>query len=1081
MRITASSLCKFLGSASIVLLVACGSSLPAGAAQFSPALFSGMQWRNIGPFHAGRTVAAAGVPSEPNVFYIGAVDGGVWKTTDAGWTWKPIFDDEPTPSIGAIAVAPSNPDIIYVGTGEADPRSEMSYGDGMYKSTNAGKTWTHIGLDKTMQIGAIIVDPHNPNRLFVAALGNIYAASPERGIYRSTDGGQTWQKVLFKNENVGGIGLAFDPGNSQIVYASLWATRRPPWSVYPSSIGPGSGIFKSTDGGSTWTQLTKGLPAEGVGKIGIAVAPSDPNRVYAIIGTKTPQQGGGLYRSDDAGASWKLADSDPRIWGRQWYFGHVTVDPKNENTLYVMNVTIYRSTNGGTDFEAWKGNSGGNDYKELWINPNDTDRMLSTSDMLGGVVTVDGGKIWSTWNNQPTGQYYGVYADNQSPFWVGGAMQDSGGHSVASDVANGRITYSDVKGTCTGGESDQVAADPLSVAELYGSGFGGPTKCNMLTGASESISPLLAYPDTTFRHGWTVPVAFSMANKHAFYYGTQFLFQTTDGGQTWQKISPDLSRENPGIPSNLDPATAADTTYAQQTLGPRWGFIYAIAPSPLQADTIWVGTDDGQIWVTHDDGQHWSNVTPKSVSAWSKVIMISVSHFDANTAYAAIDRHRLNDFAPHILRTTDGGKTWQEVDSGLPAKGFAEAVKQDPVRKGMLWAGTQFGVYVSFDRGERWQSLRLNMPPVEIRDFAFKDNSVAIATFGRGLWVLDDLSPLREVNSDIAGSSAYLFKPEAAALQPGLRGFGGHTDLAAAADMDVLDIWSGEPRMKGAIIDYYLRSKASGPVTLEILDAKGEVIRQYSSATKYQAPNPKSLTVPPVWITPPAALLATAGMHRFAWDMRAVSPGAPAATGIAAFFGGGGHQVLPGQYTVRLTVDGHHYEQPLTVTPPAVTPAPRVVKYDEANKQAQLQLLGQIQAVQAKVMSAERDAGQLRAQLASLSQRASGATATAVKALDEKARDIQGFSEPPAPDSSGEGAATPTYNSLRGLASTLQGLGFALQLGGSAPPKQAIVTGLDKTRKTADATLAAWDQLKQQDVAQLNAELSKARLPTIKP
>ncbi|HEX7326478.1 MAG TPA: hypothetical protein VF292_14180 [Rhodanobacteraceae bacterium] len=1067
--------------AAIVALLAAGAvPLAAAAAQFSPALYSGMQWRNIGPFHAGRTVAGTGVPSEPNVFYIGAVDGGVWKTTNAGWTWKPIFDHEPVASIGAIAVAPSNPNIVYVGTGEADPRSEMSYGDGMYKSTDGGRTWTHIGLDKSMEIGSIIVDPHNPDRLFAAALGNIYAASPERGIYRSTDGGKTWQKVLYKGPDVGGMGLAFDPQNPQIVYATLWATRRPPWSVYPPSIEPGSGIYKSTDGGSTWTQLTRGLPSKGVGKIGIAVAPTDPSRVYAIIGTKSADGGGGLYRSDDAGATWKLADGDPRIWGRQWYFGHVTVDPKNANTLYVMNVTIYRSTDGGTRFEAWKGNSGGNDYKELWINPGHTNIMLSTSDMLGGVVSVDGGRIWSTWNNQPTGQYYGVYADNQYPFWVGGAMQDSGGHSVASNVPSRRITYADVKGTCTGGESDQVVVDPLSVAELYGSGFAGPTRCNMLTGASQSISPLLAYPGTVFRHDWTIPVAFSMADKHALYYANQFLFQTTDGGQTWQKISPDLSREHPGIPANLDPTTAADTTYDQRTFGPRWGAIYAIAPSPLKAGTIWVGTDDGLIWVTHDDGQHWSNVTPPSVTPWSKVIMLSASHFNADTAYAAIDRHRLNDFAPHILRTTDGGKTWHEIDTGLPASGFVEAVKQDPKRQGMVWAGTQFGVYVSFDSGNHWQSLRLNMPPVEIRDFAFKDDSVAIATFGRGLWVLDDLSPLRQLDANVANASAYLFKPEPAALPGGRGGFGGHVDLAAAADMDVLQIWSGQPRMKGAIIDYYLKSPAAGPVTLQILDSAGRTVREYSSATRFHAPNPAHLTVPAVWITPPASLLATAGMHRFAWDMRVMPPGAAAATGMAAFFGGGGHEALPGRYTVKLTVDGHAYTQPLTVTDPVVVPAPHVTPFNAANKQAQVQLLGRIHALQSRVMAAAHSVAGLREQLAAAAPRASGQLKTSIASVDKQALEIEGFAGAPAPNTSGEGAAKPAYTSLKGIAATLQGLGFALQTGGSAPPKPAIVTGFDKTTTTANATLAKWTALQAGSVKRLDARLKSAGMAGLK-
>ncbi|MGH8183302.1 MAG: WD40/YVTN/BNR-like repeat-containing protein [Rhodanobacteraceae bacterium] len=1063
----------------VAALVLATGVLPvtAHAAQFEPALFSGMHWRNIGPYVAGREVAVAGVPSEPNVFYFGAVDGGVWKTTNAGWTWTPIFDHEPIASIGAIAVAPSNPDIIYVGTGEADPRSEVSHGDGMYKSADGGKTWTHIGLDRSMHIGTIIVDPHDPNRLFVAVLGNIYAATPERGIYRSTNGGKTWQKVLFKNANVGGMDLAFDPRNSQIVYATLWATRRPPWSVYPPSNQPGAGIYKSTDGGTTWRQLTQGLPNVGVGKIGIAVTPSNPDRVYAIVDAKQ----GGLYRSDDAGATWKRMGHAARIWERAWYFGRVTVDPKHENTLYLMNTSVYKSTDGGASFIAWKGAPSGNDYHELWIDPNDPGRMALSSDMLGTVISVDGGKIWSTWNNQPTAQYYHVYASNRYPFWVGGAVQDTGGHSIASTVPNGRITYRYWRPTCTGGESNQVAADPLSVAELYGTGYGGgPSKCNMLTGTNEDISPLIAYPDMTFRHDWTVPVTFSMANKHAFYFANQFLWQTTDGGNTWKKISPDLSREHPGVPSNLDPATAADTTYDQQALGPRWGVIYTIAPSPLQADTIWVGSDDGLIWVTRDDGGHWSNVTPPGVTAWSKVIMLDASHFNADTAYTAIDRHRLNDFGPHVYRTRDDGKTWQQIDNGLPPDAYVQAVKQDPKRKGLLWAGTSVGVYVSFDAGELWQPLRLNMPVVEVRDFAFKDNSVAIATFGRSLWVLDDLSPLRQLNATIAQSPAYLYKPETALLPIGSSGLGLGDNLAAAADMDPIQIWSGEPRMKGAIIDYYLKASAKGPVTLDILDAQGKVIRQYSSVTQSPQPNPKNLPFPAVWVKPPAALSDGAGMHRFAWDFKAIPPGKPAATGMAAFFGGSGHTVVPGQYTVRLTVDGKNYSQPLTAKlPNPMQPALTGVHFDAAAAHAQLQLFDRIQALQSKVTAAEHAAGQLRKQLAARETKATGTLADSIKSLDKQARAIQGFAATPAPDTSGEGAAQPTYNSLKGLATSLRIQASALQQGGMGPPRQAVITGFDKTRETANATLAAWSKLHTSDVQRLNAQLHAAGLRTL--
>lgn len=1045
------------------------SALPAMAQPFTPSLMSGLSWRLLGPFRAGRSVAIAGVPTQPNVFYFGAVDGGVWKTINAGTTWTPIFDKQPIASIGAIAVAASDPNVIYVGTGEADPRSQISYGDGMYKSTDAGKTWAHIGLDKSSHIGEIIVDPANPDRVFVAVLGNLYAANPERGVYGSTDGGKTWKKVLYKNANVGAIDLAFAPNNSQVIYASLWATRRPPWAVYPPANGPGSGLYKSTDGGSTWTHLTNGLPADAVGKIGIAVAPTDPNRVYAIIDAKK----GGLYRSDDAGATWTLADGEARIWGRGWYFDRVTVDTKNPDKLYIMNTSTYRSTDGGKSFDAIKGAPGGDDYHRLWVNPHDPDRMVLSSDQ-GTIVSVDGAQSWSSWNNQPTGQMYHITADNRDPFWVYGAMQDSGGHPVTTDVSRGRITYRFWTQACTGGESNGIAADPLSEAELYGISFTGVSRCNAATGSSQSISPLDAYPGEVFRHTWTLPVVFSMADKHAVYYSNQFLFKSVDGGKNWQKISPDLSRARPGIPANLDPTTAADTTYEQRTGGSHWGVIYTIAPSPLVADTVWTGTDDGLIWHTTDGGKNWKDVTPKSVTPWSKVIMLDASHFDAGTAYAAIDRHRLNDYGPHVLRTSDGGNTWQEVDSGLPHNAYVMSIKQDPGRKDMVFAGTSTGVYVSFDRGAQWQSLKLNMPPVEIRDFVFHDNSVAIATFGRAFWILDDLNSLHQLTPAVAQSAAYLFQPETAILHTGQGGFSRGASLKPATNMDPIEVASGEPRMKGAILDYYLKSAANGPVALEILDESGKVIRRYSSTDNSPVQNPKTMDVPAVWRTEPTPLQATAGMHRFSWDLHAITPGAPPATGMAAFFGGGS-AVLPGQYTVKLTVDGQSYSQPLTVK---MDPG---IHYRVEALQAQAQMVDQIKALQAKVGVALHDVAKLRTQLQTLGAKASGQKkiATAIATLDLKAKNIEGYAAPPEPDSSGEGSAKPTPDSLKGLSASLMGMSFATQQGGVEAPTPAVITGYGKLQKAVDATLVRSHQLETTDVAQLNARLSKANLPAI--
>ncbi len=1046
--------------------------MAASAQGYDAGLLSGLQWRLLGPFRAGRTEAVAGVPGQPNVFYSGAVDGGVWKTDNAGITWEPIFDDAPIASIGAIAVAPSNPDIIYVGTGESDPRSQISYGDGMYKSTDAGKTWTHIGLPKSMHISHVIVDPKNPQRLFVAVLGNLYAANPERGVYRSIDGGATWQKVLYKNPDVGAIDVVFAPDDPQVVYAALWATRRPPWNVYPPSNGPGSGVYKSADGGNTWTHLTKGLPTAGLGKIGLAVAPTDSNRVYAILDADQ----GGLYRSDDAGATWKLADGEARIWGRGWYFDRLTVDPKNADELYVMNTSVYRSTDGGHSFEAIKGTAGGDDYRRLWINPDDPDRMVLSSDQ-GTIVSVNGARTWSSWDNQPTGQFYHVIADNRDPFWVYGAQQDSGPRGVVTDVPEGRLTYAHWASTCTGGESDMLAVDPDSVADLYATTLlydlnaNTLTRCNQLTGVKKVVTPWAAYPGEQFRHTWTLPTVFSQAPGHALYFANQFMWKSTDKGEHWQRISKDLSRAKPGVPANLDPTTAADTTYQQKTGDSHWGVIYSIAPSPLQADTVWAGTDDGLIWVTHDGGTHWQDVTPKGLSAWSKVIMLDASHTDAGTAYAAIDRHRLNDYTPHVLRTRDAGKTWQEVIKGLPGKAYVQAIKEDPDRPGLLFAGTSIGVYVSFDAGDQWQSLQLNLPVTEIRDFAFHGNSVAIATFGRSLWILDDLSPLHQLDPAIARSNVHLFKPEVAVLRPGADHDQRDTSLAVATNLTPIEVASGAPRMKGALLDYYLKTAASGPVTLDILDAGGKVIRHYSSTTKYPAVDPKSLNVPAVWISTPPPLPATAGMHRFSWDLRAIAADGHGSTATDAF---GGHRVLPGTYTVKLTVDGTSYTQPLTVEQHAGT------RQDPAALQARTALVQQVIGLQTKVAVAQRSVSQLRKQLAALHGQA-GATGAVVKAVakvDGDARELEGHAPPPLPDTTGVGDAAPASDSLLGLAQMLGGLSRTTQESTGAPTV-AELAALDKLRQGVESTLARWQQFESGDLAKLNTQLRKAGLPEV--
>jgi photosystem II stability/assembly factor-like uncharacterized protein len=879
----------------LAVLVAGGLwPIPMAVAQqrLDASFYSGLRWRMIGPFRGGRVNAVSGVPGQPNTFYFGSVGGGVWKSTNSGRTWAPIFDSQPIASIGAIGVASSAPDVVYVGTGEADMRSQISYGNGMYKSTDAGKTWTHIGLDATRQIGRVIVDPKNPNNVFVAALGHVYGPNPDRGVYRSRDGGATWQKVLFKNDSVGAIDLLFDPQNSQVVYATLWNTRRPPWSIYPPSYGPGGGIFKSTNGGDSWQPLTNGVPTEGLGRIGLAVAPVNHNRIYAIVDAKA----GGFYRSDDAGATWTLMSGDKRIWGRGWYFGKTAVDPKNPDTVYVSNTSVYRSTDAGRSWTAIKGAPGGDDYHQLWIYPDDPNRMVLGSDQ-GAIVSVDGAQTWSSWYNQPTAELYHVAADNRFPYWVTGAQQDSGAAGVPSRGNLAEISMHDWKPVGAGDEAGYTAPDPLHPEILFG---GTVTRWNAITGEAKDVSPEHGMT-VPARHTWTLPLVFSAADPHALYFSNQFLFKTTSGGASWSQISTDLSREDPGVPPNLDEATAADAPKDK-----RRGVIYTIAPSPLRAPMIWVGTDDGLIHLTKDDGKNWQNVTPPELTPWSKVVMIDASHFDVNEAYAAIDRHRVEDNEPYIYRTRDGGKSWQKITNGLPAGVYMQTVKEDPQRKGLLFAGTELGVFASFDDGEHWQSLQLNLPPCSMRDLAIHENDLIVATHGRGFWVLDDISPLRQINHQVVNSDAFLFRPaEAINFPPG----------SEDGTPQPRDEPLAENPPYGAFIYYYLKSAASGPVTVEILDPAGETIRRYSSQDVTPPVNPDTLSIPAFWIRTPATLSGAAGMHRWVWDLKPTPPADRGSRGGGGggFFRSGEARVLPGAYTVKLTVNDKSYTEPLTV------------------------------------------------------------------------------------------------------------------------------------------------------------------------
>jgi len=879
-----------------VFLMGLAASLELASAQSGPdaKFFSALRWRNVGPFRAGRVNGVSGVIGQPSVYYFGSVGGGVWKSANSGRTWKPIFDSASVASIGAIGVAPSNGDVIYVGSGEADMRDSISFGDGVYKSVDAGKTWKHIGLEATRQIGRIIVDPKNPNVVFVAALGHVYGPHPDRGVYRSRDGGTTWQKVLFKDNDLGAIDLAFDPVDSKIIYASMWNVRRPPWFIYAPANGPGGGIFKSTDGGNTWQQLTKGLPTEGLGRIGLAVSPTNRNRVYAIVDAKD----GGLYSSNDAGATWARISSDARLWGRGWYFNKVTADPKDTETVFVQNTSIYKSTNGGKNWIAIKGAPGGDDYHQLWINPDDPKRMIAASDQ-GTIVTEDGADTWSSWYNQSTAQIYHVAADYRFPYWITGAQQDSGAVGVPSRSSHAEISNRDWTGLCAGGEAGYTAPDPLHTQFLFG---GTVTRCNVLTGESQNVSPEKGAGP--FRHAWTQPLVFSKADPRSLYFANQFLYKTINGGESWTQISQDMTREDPGVPSNLNAAAAADAPADK-----RRGVIYTIAPSPLRAQMVWIGTDDGYFHLTTDEGKSWTNVTPPEVTSWSKVVMMEASHFDVNEAYAAVERHQLEDYEPYVYRTRDAGKTWQKITTGLPSGVYVQTVKEDPQRRGLLFVGTELGVFVSFDDGDHWQSLQLNLPPASARDLAVHGDDLIVATHGRGFWVLDNISPLRQLDEKSQNAKVVLFKPAAAfnVIQGSDNGTPQPRDEPLA-----------ENPPYGAMIDYYLQSAAIGPVVLEVLDPAGDLVRRYSSDDKPPPVNPDTLNIPAFWRPTPPSLSAEAGMHRWLWDLRPTPPAPRAGTGGGGGGGGGGGfgqrpAVLPGNYSVRLTVDGQSFTEKLVV------------------------------------------------------------------------------------------------------------------------------------------------------------------------
>jgi len=1006
----------------------------------------------IGPFRGGRAVAASGVPGDPVTFYFGAVGGGIWKTTNAGMTWSPIFDSQSVASIGALEVAPSNPNVIYAGTGEADIRSDLASGGGLHKSVDAGRTWAQAGLADTRQIGRIAVNPRNPDVVYVAALGHAYGPNEERGVFRSSDGGRSWQKVLYKGPDIGATDLAMEPENPLVIYATLWEAHRPPWSVYGPIEGGGGGLYKSTDGGDHWTQITgNGLPQGAWHRAGVAIARgAQGRRVYALV--DAPPAGTGLYRSDDSGRTWTRVSDDPRIDSRAWYFSSITVDPNDPDTVYIPNVAIYRSSDGGRNFTVLKGAPGGDDYHFLWVDPANSARMIQASDQ-GASISVDRGKTWSTWYNQPTAQLYHVLTDNQFPYHVYASQQDSGTAVVPSRTDHGHIFEND-RWSVGGAESGYIAQDPANPNIFYvGNTNGSLTRFDKRTSQGQNITPwpLPAGGEVSqhkYRFTWTAPLVISPVD-HALYYGAQYVLKTIDGGLTWHEASPDLTG---AVRESAAPGGAATLDSAKQR---GYGVVYTIAPSPLAAEQVWAGSDTGLIHLTRDGGKTWGNVTPKGLSDWSKITHIEASHFNAGEAYAAVDRHRLDDQKPYLFRTRDFGKTWIAITAGIGSSSFVNAVREDPAHRGLVFAATETAVYVSFDDGDHWQSLQLNMPAVSVRDLAVHGDDLVIATHGRSFWILDDIAPLRQVSAQVAVADAFLFKP-ATAIRMNPESFMG-TPFPP-------EIPQAENPPDGAVIDYYLKSAPSGEVTLEILGSKSEVVRRFSSSEK-PLETRRRLAIADYWIAPPQTLGSRAGMNRFVWDLR-YEPALAEAGGGEGAQAGRGPQVLPGVYQIRLTVAGKQSTQPLKVSldpRSTATPAELAKQFDLAAKSwRDLKKTGGTLALASAL---RRRIGEIRTQAAG-----NAALVSLASEVDAAAAKIVGTS-------GGRGASGPPS----GLSAAQSELNAALSVAESAdrtPPAQAYTLYEQGSRGLA-AQLAAWDALKSGRLAELNRALRGQNLPEI--
>ena len=1011
-------------------------------------LFGAMRWRQVGPFRGGRVLAVTGVPGEPNVFYFGAASGGIWRSTDAGANWQPIFDKESIASIGSIAVAASDHNVIYAGSGEACIRGNITYGNGVYKSVDGGKNWKNVGLKDTRHIGAVIIDPKNPNIVFVAALGHAYGSNEERGVFRSTDGGATWQKVLFRDNKTGAIDIVFDPNNSNTLFASLWQVYRTPWSL--DSGGPGSGLYKSTDGGSTWKHLeAHGLPAGILGRIGISVSGADSNRVYALVEAKE----GGLFRSEDGGENWAKVNDDGRLRQRAWYFTHIFADPKSADTVYILNTGMLRSSDGGRSFNLLNAPHG--DHHGLWIDPDHPQRLINGNDG-GATVSTDGGKTWTTQYNQPTAQFYHVITDNRWPYFIYGAQQDNSTIAIKSyddDGVIGRQDWFQVGG----GESGYIAPYPPDPSIVYAGAEGLISRFDKRTEQAVDISvwPLdvsgNGAENLLHRFNWTSPLLISPHDPNTLYSAAEMLFKSTNGGQSWAAISPDLTRNDKAKQKPSGGAITLDITSVEY-----YDTIFAVAESPLKKDLLWVGTDDGLVHVTTDGGQNWSKVSPKEMPEWSTISIVGASHYDPGTAYIAVDRHKQDDFRPLIYRTGDYGTSWTAIANGIPEGSYVRSVREDPKRKGLLFAGTETGAYFSLDDGANWQPLKLNLPTVPVHDLNIHGDDLIAATHGRAFWVLDDIIPLRQIDGNSTTAQMLLYQPQTVVRL--------HLPEAIERRGPV-----GDDPPLGAILDYYFKTAPQDEVKLEIFDSAGKLVRGLSSREK------KEMEQPPEWpdqIKEVTTIPASAGMNRYAWNLRWEPP----VKIPGAFYTGNGPEgpmALPGKYMVKLTTGSQSQSHPLEIVQD-----PRVKNVTQADLQKQFELLLQVRDANTDLHRSVNQVRELRGQLKALQQRFANdprmkPVLEQAEALDKKMTPVEERLIQVNMKGSEGNLAFPNmlneqYDSFRS----------SVEAGDNAPTQQQAEVAR-MLRGQLDQQLAAWKQILSADLPAFNALIKKSDMPAL--